>query len=99
MRIELQREGGIAFFPGLNRPIVMDTDTMIEEEANKLKELVTSARIFDCPLQIGTARPGAADYRMFTLLITDGSQQRTIKVIEPVEDVHLRALIQYLQQR
>jgi hypothetical protein len=97
MRIELQREGGVAFFPGLNRPIVMDTDTMSEDEANKLKELVASARIFDCPEQVGTVRPGAADYRTFTLHISDGNQQRTIKMIEPVEDVHLRALIQYLQ--
>jgi len=40
MRIEFQTEEGIAYFPGLSRPVVIDSNVLAEEEAGELQGLV-----------------------------------------------------------
>lgn len=98
MRIEFKREGGVAYFPGLSRPVVIDTDRLSPEEAGHLHALVEASRFFDQSEQVGTAKPGAADYRHYTIRIEAGDRDHTIRLVEPIADPGLRSLVQHLQK-
>lgn len=98
MRIQFQVEGGIAHFPGLSQPITIDTASLNPPEAAELEGLVHGARFFTRAAQIG-GKPGAADYRTYTISVEDAGQAHTIKAIEPIEDPSLQALVDRLNAR
>jgi hypothetical protein len=99
MQIELRTEGGIAHFPGLSRPVTLDTEKLPEQDRNQVENLVAAARFFDLPSTLSQPRAGAADYRKHTVTVTDGSQQHTVQAIDPVESPEFRDLIEYLKTK
>jgi hypothetical protein len=98
MRIEYQTEGGIAFFPGLSKPAVIDSNDLTDAESARLKGLVEAARFFELP-SAKAARRGAADYRQYTISIEDGQRHHTIHLADPIEDADLRALVDFLSAK
>jgi hypothetical protein len=99
MRIEFTTEGGIAHFPGLSRPVVIDSATLSEEENGELKRLLEAARFFARPSVTATPRRGAADYRQYTITVDDGERRHSVNMIDPVEDPTLQQLLQFLQTK
>jgi hypothetical protein len=99
MHIELKAEGGIAHFPGLSKPAVVDTDQLPVEEAGQLEDLVKAARFFDLPPIVGLPHPGAADFRKYTITIVDGSRRNSVQMVTPIEDGDLRRLLDYLRAK
>jgi hypothetical protein len=97
MRIEFQTEGGVAYFPGLSRPVVIDSEALAEERASELKRLVEAARLFERPTVAGVPRQGAADYRQYTISVEEGGRQHTVQLVDPVEDPTLQQLLRFLQ--
>jgi hypothetical protein len=97
MRIRFEETGGMAFFPGLNQPVTLDSDQMIEEEAGKLRQLVDAARFFSLPASIGSPQPGAADYKQYSITIEDGDKSHTVRLIDPVTDADLSALLNFIR--
>jgi hypothetical protein len=97
MRITFQSQGGIAFFPRLNRPVVVDTALLPTEERSKLEELVQATRFFALPTALGTRQRGAADFREYTITVKDGNQNHTVHITEPFENPDLEVLIEELQ--
>jgi emfourin len=97
VRITFQSQGGIAFFPGLNRPVVIDTAQLPAEQRSNLEGLVQATRFFALPPTVGTTRRGAADFREYTLKVEDGVQNYTVHVTEPFENSDLEELISALQ--
>ena len=97
MRIHFQSDGGIAYFPGLNKPIDVDTASLPPQSAAELERLVGAARFFTQPARVGVANPGAADYRTYTISVEDSGRSHTIQVIEPIQDPSLQALIDRLR--
>lgn len=92
MRISLSVDGGIASFPGLRKPAVLDVDALPEKERAVFSAMVDRARFFTC-----TEKPGVAsipDVRTYTLEIDDGSRCRTLRLHEPITDPALNALLQ-----
>jgi hypothetical protein len=96
MHIEFTTEGGIAFFPGLSKPVIIDAERLPEIEVRKLRELVDTAHFFDQPTHVGTAVPGAADYKKYTITIKEDERQHTVHLTDPVEDKSLQNLIKFL---
>jgi hypothetical protein len=43
MRIRFKTEGGFAYFPGLSKPVTIDTDELPAEEAKELERLIEAA--------------------------------------------------------
>jgi len=84
-------QGG-AFFPGLAKPVVIDPASLDGEEAAHLQTLVEEARFFEQPREVGTPRPGAADYRCEMLTIDDGATTHTVRALIPIADPGLKAL-------
>ncbi len=99
MRIEFKMEGGFAHFPGLSKPVVIDTDQLSQEESAELEQLVQKTRFFDLPGKVNVPRKGAADYYQYTITIQMGNQSHTIKLVDPVEDTNLNELILFLKKK
>jgi hypothetical protein len=99
LHVEFKREGGLAAFPGLSKPVAIDTDARPPADATALERLVGAARFFDQPPELGKPRPGATDYYLCTITLDAGGRQHTVRLCEPVEDPNLRALVNALQLR
>ncbi|RKH21158.1 hypothetical protein D7Y13_00675 [Corallococcus praedator] len=98
MRIELKREGGLAFIPGLNRPHVFKLGDLPPAQADAIARSVQAASFFERPARVGTASKGAADQTRYVLTIEDEGRRNTVQLLEPVEDPSLRALLDLLKQ-
>ena len=99
MRIQYKMEGGIAYFPGLSKPIMINSDELPRQESDELKRLVNATSFFDLPAVIGSPPPGAADYRQYTITIEDNGKQHTVRLTDPVVDPNLQALLTFLKTR
>jgi hypothetical protein len=91
-------EGGLAHFPGLSAPIVIDTETLPPLERQRLEGLVSGARLLEQPMSVGSAA-GKADQRTYLLSVENAGQSHAVRVIEPVEDPGMQMLIDELQRR
>jgi hypothetical protein len=99
MRIEFTTEGGIAHFPGLSRPVVIDSEALSEEETRELQRLLEAARFFERPAIAAAPPPGAADYRQYTISVEDGGRRHTVKLADPVQEPALQELLRFLQTK
>jgi hypothetical protein len=99
MRIQLKIDGGLAYFPGLSKPITIDSDTLPAQEADKLKQLLDAAHFFDLPPVLNAPAAGAADYHQYTITVADGSKHHTVQLTDPIADPNLQALLNYLKTR
>jgi hypothetical protein len=99
MRVELQTEGGMAYFPGLSKPVVVDSSDLPKEQAARLQQLIDSTHFFDLPAASRSVPKGAADIRRYTIKVEDGRRRRTVRLNDPVEDTRLQALIDFLQDQ
>ena len=99
MRVELQTDGGVAYFPGLNKPIVVDSGELPNQQAARLQQLIDTARFFELPAASRSLPKGAVDMRCYTITVEDGRRRRTVRLNDPVEDRHLQALIEFLQDQ
>ncbi len=99
MRIQFKMEGGIAYFPGLSKPITIDSDTLLKQESDELKRLVNATHFFALPAVMGSPSPGAADYRQYTITIQDEGKQHTVHLTDLIENPNLQALLTYLRAR
>jgi hypothetical protein len=99
MRIEFEMEGGIAHFPGLSRPVVIDSEVLSAEDTQELTHLVEAAHFFERPTVASPPRSGSADYRQYTITVEDGGRQHSIRLADPVEDPTLQPLLRFLQAK
>ena len=97
MRIRLQVSGGIAYFPGLAAPSVVDADTLPAEERQGLERLVEASGFFARPQRTPTGR-GAADCQTYRLTIEDGRRRHSVEVSDPVADPPMQQLIEQVRR-
>ncbi|HJZ49483.1 MAG TPA: protealysin inhibitor emfourin [Roseiflexaceae bacterium] len=99
MRVELQTDGGVAYFPGLNKPVVVDSADLPKEQADKFDQLLEQARLFEQPAAPRSVPKGAVDMRRYTLTVQGGGRSRTVRLADPIEDPNLQALVDFLQDQ
>jgi hypothetical protein len=92
-------EGGIAYFPGLSKPVMIDSNELPKEEAAELKRLVDAARFFDLPTVAGAPPRGAADYHQYTVTVEDSGRRHTVQLTDPIEDPNCQRLLGYLRAK
>jgi hypothetical protein len=97
VRIDFQREGGIAAFPGLSRPISIDTDRLSRDQQAMLDRRLRDADFFSRPASIPPPA-GAADYRTYTITVADGGREHTIRFTDPVTDPAIEALVAAIEE-
>jgi hypothetical protein len=98
MRIQLKREGGLAFFPGLSRPRTVELGDLPPEQAEVIERSVRDVRFFEQPPVVGKASQDGADRTRYTLTIEEGGRQHSVQFLEPVEEPRLRALLELVKQ-
>jgi len=99
MHIEFKQEGGIAYFPGLSKPVTINSDELPAEEARELEQRVKAAHFFALPTMASVSPRGAADYQQYTITIEEGGRRHTVRLADPVEDPNLQALVNYLKAK
>lgn len=97
MKITLIISGGLAHFPALSRPTIIDTAQIDPQVANELESLIRKSRFFELPERAGTTAKGAADYRTYTITVQDGLRVHTIQFTEPINDSTLEGIVSRLQ--
>jgi len=98
LKIEFKQEGGLAFFPGLSKPVPLDLDKLDKAAAAEIKRLVEAAHFLELPASVGDPAKGAADYQHYTLTIEDGERRNSVRVLVPPSDPALRELLQAVQK-
>ena len=98
MRVQFKTDGGFAYLPGLSKPVTIDTDGLTPEEAGKLERLVEAAGFFELPATSDPPR-GGADLRTYTISATSSGRGHTVRIVEPVENPQLQALVDYLSEK
>jgi hypothetical protein len=98
MRIVFTTEGGLAFFPGLSRPAVINSHDLAAAEAAELERLLDSARFFELPEGSRALHRGAADYRQYTMSVENKNRRHTVRLADPVENPQLEALLEFLRR-
>ena len=97
MLVTFKREGGFAFFPRLNRPVVIETAQLPHQQRDELEDCLRKSDFFALPPNVGQKPPGAADMREYIITVEHGSQKHTVRFIEPFDKPQVEALIARLE--
>ena len=99
MRVELQTEGGIAYFPGLNKPVVIDSADLPQAQASQLAQMLDDVHFFELPAASRSVPKNAADMRLYLLTVEDGKRRHTVRFVDPIEDANVQSLLDFLQDQ
>lgn len=98
MRIQFSTEGGLAYIPGLSRPVIIATSELPAEEADELEQLVETAGFFELP-DTTVSSHGAADYQQYTISVATPGRSHTARLADPIEDPSVRELVNSLREK
>jgi hypothetical protein len=59
---------------------------------------VRDARFFEQPSLVGKSPPAGADRTSYTLTLEDDGRRHSVQLVEPVEEPHLRELLNLVKQ-
>jgi hypothetical protein len=90
MKIHFSIDGGLASFPGLRKPVLIDAAALPPADSARLRQLIAHA---SPAAPSAPAGPPAPDARCYTLAIDDGGACTTLKLTEPIADPALRELV------
>ncbi len=99
MHIEFKTEGGLAYFPGLSKPVTINSDELPEHEASELRQLLQAARFFELPKQVSKMAPQAADFKQYKITIKDKQGSHTVQFTDLLDDPHLQKLLEFLKTK
>ena len=71
MRIQVERDGGFAYFPGLSGPTTVDTDALPPERGGRARGGRRASGLQRRGGARGGACPGSADHRTVTVTVED----------------------------
>ena len=102
MRVTFKTEGGVAHFPGLARPVRIDTQDLPPGEARDLKEALRDAGLLgedlDDRRHAGASAENVPDARCHTITVERDDVRRSIKVCDPVASPEMGSLISLLER-
>jgi hypothetical protein len=78
MRLALYIEGGFGYFPGLKKPLVVDTASLDKEDADELCDLIDEADFFELPDVVGETPKKGADHQKYTLTASDSEREHSV---------------------
>ena len=97
MQIEFEMDGGLAYMPGLAKPVTIEVDQLPEAEAREIRDQVAAARFFERPQQTEAPPARGADRRSYIITITQGTERHQLMVTDPIQDEELGKLIRLIE--
>jgi hypothetical protein len=97
MKICYQRDGGLAFLPGLQRPTEFDAAGLDDQRRQELSRLVTQACFFEQPAQVGSVAPGTADHTSEILTIEMAGIRHQVRIVGTPGNEALGALLRVVR--
>ena len=92
LKVQWERTGG---FAGMRMAGSIDSGSLSDEEARRLRELVEAAGFFELPEEL--AGPGGgADRFLYTLTVEMDGRRHTVRTAEAAAPAALRSLIRWL---
>jgi hypothetical protein len=98
MHVKLMISGGLVYAGDLGHPMVLDSQKLGATDAERLEQLVAAAHFFELPARDPGSVP-PLDTRSYDLTIENAGQTRSVRLIDPVEEPTLHALIEFVKQR
>ncbi|QMU26842.1 protealysin inhibitor emfourin [Adhaeribacter radiodurans] len=98
MKVYFKPEGGFGFFPGLNKPLELNSEQLPPEEADHLHQLIHAANFFNLPNQQPESTFGA-DQKKYTIRVESQDQQHLIQLQDTEIEPPLHNLLNYLNQK
>lgn len=98
MKIYFKPEGGFGYFPGLNKPLELNSEKLPIDEANHLKQLVSDASFFNLPNQEPVASRGA-DQKKYTIRVEEKDRQHWVEFHDAEVNPRLHNLVNYLSKK
>ncbi|MDQ3292463.1 MAG: hypothetical protein M3Q05_14345 [Bacteroidota bacterium] len=98
MKVYFKPEGGFGFFPGLNKPLELNSENLPPDEAEHLHQLVHESQFFNLPNQEAETNRGA-DRKKYTIRVEDQDQQHWIQFHDAEVHPQLHNLFNYLNQK
>ena len=92
LQVKWERTGG---FAGMRIVETVDSDSLSQEEARRLRELVEAAGFFKLPKEI-VDPAGGADRFLYTLTVEMEGRRHTVRTGEAAAPPGLRSLIRWL---
>lgn len=102
MRVTFKTEGGVAHFPGLARPVRIDTEDLPPGEARELEEGLRAAGLLgedpDDRRDAGASAENLPDARCHTITVERDDERRSTRVCDPVASPKMGSLISLLER-
>lgn len=98
MKIGYQRDGGLAFLPGLQRATQIDLETLEAPRAEALTKLVHACSFFEQPSQVGATGAGAADQLTEILTVERDGLRHQVRILGAAVDPALAALLKLVRE-
>lgn len=98
MRITFQTSGGMAYFPGLAQPTVIDTKKLSATEAEELQQMIDAADFRALPKQMSESLTRGRDMRTYTITVAEGRKKHTVQFSDPIPE-ELAPLVAALQAK
>ncbi|MDJ0735853.1 MAG: hypothetical protein QNJ47_17620 [Nostocaceae cyanobacterium] len=95
MKIDFERSGG---FAGISLTYSVDTESISENEAYELQQMITTANFFNLPAKIA-ASPSGADQFNYKITVENEGQQYTVETGDMSAPPTLQPLLQKLNQK
>ncbi|OLL31042.1 hypothetical protein BTH42_14375 [Burkholderia sp. SRS-W-2-2016] len=96
MHAELFIDGGVGFFPGLARPIVLDENQLPAAEREELAQLVSAARMAPAGMK-AAATKAVPDGRAYRIRITAGDDTTEFSCADPAVPPSFAALMAFIK--
>ncbi|SAK86195.1 hypothetical protein AWB78_04417 [Caballeronia calidae] len=97
MHAELTIDGGVGFFPGLARPIVLDAKDLSPDERAELARLVSAARTESAAPRAAAVKP-VPDGRSYRIGIASDDGTLDLKCADPSVPTGFAALMAFIKQ-
>ena len=92
MQVQFERTGG---FAGMRLSAMINSESLSQEEARRLRELVDAAGFFELPREIIGPEQGT-DRFLYTLTVEVQGRRHTVQTSEAAAPAALRSLINWL---
>ena len=98
MHVRLMISGGLVYSVGIAHPLTLNTESLSSTDEAQLRRLLADAHFWKLPPK-DPATPPPVDIRSYDLTVEESGKTQSVRLIDPVEEPHLHALLEFIKER